>query len=59
MIDVHVHNHLRQGLLNTEYAWGTQTWRHRLAATFFGMTVVDAMLAYDYEHSADAKLLRT
>ncbi|KAL5488763.1 hypothetical protein EMCRGX_G017752 [Ephydatia muelleri] len=52
---IDVHNHLRQGLLNIEDAWGTQTWWHRLAATFVGITVIDAMLAYNYEHRVDAK----
>ncbi|KAL5500807.1 hypothetical protein EMCRGX_G012412 [Ephydatia muelleri] len=52
---IDVHNHLRQGLLNIEDAWGTQTWWHRLAATFIGITVIDAMLAYNYERRVDAK----
>eukprot|EP00731_Ephydatia_muelleri_P006247 Em0003g495a len=52
---IDVHNHLRQGLLNIEDAWGTQTWWHRLAATFVGITVIDAMLAYNYERRVDAK----
>ena len=49
---IDVHNHLRQGLLNIEDVWGTQTWRHHLAATLFGVTVTDALIAYNYEHSA-------
>eukprot|EP00731_Ephydatia_muelleri_P012032 Em0006g926a len=52
---IDVHNHLRQGLQNIEDAWGTQTWWHRLAATFVGITVIDAMLAYSYERRVDAK----
>ena len=48
---IDVHNHLRQGLLSIEEAWITQTWWHRLAATFFGIIVTDALLAYNYEHS--------
>lgn len=39
---INVHNHLRQGLLSIEEA---------LAATFFGIIVTDALLAYNYEHS--------
>ena len=46
-----MHNHLRQGLLNIEDAWGTQTWWHRLAAKFIGIIVSDALIAYNYEYS--------
>eukprot|EP00731_Ephydatia_muelleri_P015330 Em0008g1050a len=49
---IDTHNHLRQGLLGVEEAWGTQTWWHRLVATMFGVTVVDAMLSYNYEQNA-------
>ena len=31
----------------------TQTWWHRLAATFFGVVVTDAFIAYNYEHSRE------
>ena len=48
---IDVHNHLRQGLLSIEEAWITQTWWHKLAATFFGIIVTDALLAFNYEHS--------
>ena len=41
---IDVHNHLRQGLLNIEDAWGTQTWWQGLAATFIGVIVTDAFL---------------
>lgn len=42
----------RKPLSKCEYF---QTWWHRLAATFFGITVIDAMLAYNYERRVDAK----
>ena len=48
-----VHNHFRQGLLNIETAWGMQTWWHCLAATFFGMVVTDASIAYNYEYRSE------
>ena len=55
---IDVHNHLRQGLLAIEEAWVTQIWWHRLAATFFGITVTDALLAYNYEHSNSPMTIR-
>ena len=55
---IDVHNHLRQGLLAIEEAWVTQTWWHRLAATVFGITVTDALLACNYEHSNSPLTIR-
>ena len=31
----------------------TQTWWHCLAATFFGVVVTDAFIAYNYEHHSE------
>ena len=50
---IDVHNHFRKGLLNIETVWGTQTWWHRLAATFFGVVVTDAFIAYNYEQRSE------
>ena len=47
---IDVHNHLRQGLLNIEDAWGTQTWWHRLAATFIGVIVTDVLISLFNPH---------
>ena len=52
---IDVHNHMRQGLLNIEAAWVTHTWWHRLVATLFGVIVINAMLAYNFEHSTNPK----
>jgi hypothetical protein len=41
-----IHNHLRQGGLGLERAWGTHTWWHRPIATLLGIIEVDAFLAF-------------
>ena len=46
---IDVHDHFRQGSLGMERAQHTHSWWHRLFATLFGMTVVDAFLGYRYE----------
>eukprot|EP00731_Ephydatia_muelleri_P009180 Em0004g1518a len=47
---IDVHNHLRQGGLELERHWKTQTWWHRNFATIFGMCESDAYLAFRYFH---------
>ena len=47
---IDVHNHLRQGGLELERHWKTQTWWHRNFATIFGMCESDAYLAFLYFH---------
>lgn len=47
---IDVHNHLRQGGLNLEEAWRTETWWMRLYATFVGMIETNAYLAYSRLH---------
>jgi hypothetical protein len=46
---VDIHDHLRQGSLGMEREWLTHTWWHRLYATIFSVSVVDAYLGYKFE----------
>ena len=47
---IDVHNHLRQGSLALEEAWGTRKWHHHVFATILGMVEVDAFLLYSALH---------
>ena len=47
---IDVHNHLRQGSLALEEAWGTRKWHHRVFASILGMVEVDAFLLYSALH---------
>ena len=47
---IDVHNHLRQGSLALEEAWGTRKWHHRVFASILGMVEVDAFLMYSALH---------
>lgn len=42
------HNHLRQGVLALETAWGTQKWSSRVISTLFGVFQTDSLLAYRF-----------
>jgi hypothetical protein len=46
---IDVHDHLRQGSLNLEEGWRTQTWWHRIFATMLGVIITDCFMAYRYE----------
>ena len=46
---IDVHDHLRQGSLAMKRKWRMHKWWHRIFATVFGMTTVDAYLAYRYD----------
>jgi len=46
---IDVHDLLRQGSLAMEREWKTHKWWHRIFATVFRMTTVDAYLAYRYD----------
>jgi hypothetical protein len=43
---IDAHNHLRQGSLDMERDWSTQSWVLRIFATILGMTIVYAFNAY-------------
>ena len=46
---IDIHDHLRQGLLQIERAWKTNTWEHRIFGTMLGIIVTNAFLLYRYE----------
>ena len=46
---VDIHDHLRQRSLGMEREWLTHMWWHRLYATLFSVSVVDAYLGYKFE----------
>ena len=48
---IDIHNHLRQGSLALEEAWGTKKWYHRVFSTILGMVEVDTFLAYRALHA--------
>ena len=47
--NIDVHDHYRQGSLEMERQWETKKWYHRIFATVFGICIVDAFYAYNYE----------
>ena len=47
---IDVHNHLRQGSLRLEVAWGTHKWEHRVMSTLLGIIEVDSFLAFQLVH---------
>ena len=48
---IDIHNHLRQGSLALEEAWGTNKWHHRVFSTILGMVEVDTFLVYQALHA--------
>ena len=47
---IDIHNHLRQGGLELERHWQTQTWWHRNFATIIGICETDAFLTFQRFH---------
>eukprot|EP00731_Ephydatia_muelleri_P001696 Em0001g1696a len=43
--NIHVHDHLRQGVLKLEQHWLTKNWVHRLFATLIGVVATDCYFA--------------
>ena len=41
---IDIHNHLRQGSLALEEAWGTKKWHHHVCSTILGMVEVDTFI---------------
>ena len=48
---IDVHNHLRQGSLALEEAWGTKKWHDRIFSTILGIVEVDTILVYRAIHA--------
>lgn len=46
---IDVHDHYRQGILQLELHWRTQTWWHRLLATVLGVIFTDCYFIYRHE----------
>ncbi len=46
---IDVHDHYRQGILHFEDRWPTKDWRRRFLATWLGMILTDAFLAYVFD----------
>ena len=48
---IDIHNHLRQGSLALEEAWGTKKWHHRVFSTMLRRVEVDTFLVYRALHA--------
>ena len=48
---IDIHNHLRQGSLALEEAWGTKKWHDRIFSTILGMVEADTFLVHADGHS--------